>query len=308
MEELIRKNPDISQLYPTRESDKISFSYTDKDKPVYIFEGNKNGLFKCISTTTFQYNLAEDNISSLPPNLSLLHDCSLKLCENKDVTITPFNSGIYLIKKEKYLCTLSENIFTCPRIRYEEDEIDIDGSGSSRKDDRIELREGQKIEARFGGRDKWLKGVIDVVNRDGTYIIRYEDGEKERDVKRDFIRTYKKRSLLGKSFREGDNVEVLVKNKYLKGTVVNIKSNGTYDIKLENNEKETTSDFKSGVNSDLIRSIERDTDTGKDTGTVSTIGTEITISMNDLEGFSGGSWTRDGIKWPNGDFWERING
>merc|ERR1711998_181494 len=51
-----------------------------------------------------------------------------------------------------------------------------------------EYEEGDKIEARFGGRSRWFKGKIDKKNRDGTYDIRYEDGDKERRVKAELIR------------------------------------------------------------------------------------------------------------------------
>merc|ERR1711998_295731 len=57
---------------------------------------------------------------------------------------------------------------------------------SEAEDDDFE--EGDKIEARFGGRSRWFKGKIDKKNRDGTYDIRYEDGDKERRVKKDLIR------------------------------------------------------------------------------------------------------------------------
>merc|ERR1711998_396892 len=57
---------------------------------------------------------------------------------------------------------------------------------SEAEDDDFE--EGDKIEARFGGRSRWFKGKIDKKNRDGTFDIRYEDGDKERRVKKDLIR------------------------------------------------------------------------------------------------------------------------
>ena len=49
--------------------------------------------------------------------------------------------------------------------------------------------EGDAIEARFGGRDKWFKGKITAANRHGTYEIRYDDGDREKDVKADMIRS-----------------------------------------------------------------------------------------------------------------------
>ena len=67
-------------------------------------------------------------------------------------------------------------------------------SSSSSKDkdgDREEsFEEGDKIEARFGGRDKWFKGKISYKNRDGSYEIRYDDGDSERNVEASFTPLY----------------------------------------------------------------------------------------------------------------------
>ena len=51
------------------------------------------------------------------------------------------------------------------------------------------FREGDEVEARVGGRQKWFKGKITSVNRDGTYGIIYEDGDCEAGVKSDLIRS-----------------------------------------------------------------------------------------------------------------------
>ena len=57
------------------------------------------------------------------------------------------------------------------------------GSRSSK-----EFDVGTKIEARFGGRSRWFKGKITAKNRDGTYDILYNDGDRERRVKKELIR------------------------------------------------------------------------------------------------------------------------
>ena len=51
-----------------------------------------------------------------------------------------------------------------------------------------ELREGDRVEGRFGGKGKWYPGKIDRVNLDGTFNISYDDGDRERGVKREFVR------------------------------------------------------------------------------------------------------------------------
>merc|ERR1712100_423104 len=60
------------------------------------------------------------------------------------------------------------------------------GGGSDTEADEIE--EGDKIEARFGGRSRWFKGKITRKNSDGTFDILYNDGDRERKVKKDLIR------------------------------------------------------------------------------------------------------------------------
>ena len=51
---------------------------------------------------------------------------------------------------------------------------------STREDD--EFEEGDKVEALYKGKGtKWFSGVVKRVNRDGTYEIRYDDGDNEVD-------------------------------------------------------------------------------------------------------------------------------
>ena len=49
--------------------------------------------------------------------------------------------------------------------------------GASQLDD---FEEGDKVEALYKGKGtKWFSGVVKRVNRDGTYEIRYDDGDSE---------------------------------------------------------------------------------------------------------------------------------
>ena len=50
------------------------------------------------------------------------------------------------------------------------------------------LREGDAVEARYRGREKYYKGKISRDRMDGTYDINYDDGEKELRVEERFIR------------------------------------------------------------------------------------------------------------------------
>jgi hypothetical protein len=47
---------------------------------------------------------------------------------------------------------------------------------------------GEKVEAKFRDGSKWFKGRISRANRDGTYDVTYEDGDKEEAVKHACLR------------------------------------------------------------------------------------------------------------------------
>ena len=50
------------------------------------------------------------------------------------------------------------------------------------------FREGDRIEARFRGREKYYPGGILTDRGDGTYDVRYDDGATETRVREDLIR------------------------------------------------------------------------------------------------------------------------
>ena len=53
---------------------------------------------------------------------------------------------------------------------------------------RAKLLVGAKVEGNWEGEGYWYRGVIAVVNPDGTYDIQYDDGEAEEHVKIDLLR------------------------------------------------------------------------------------------------------------------------
>ena len=62
------------------------------------------------------------------------------------------------------------------------------GSGKGKGKGRA-LEEGDKVEARFGGKDEWFKGKITKVWRNGdAFDILYDDGDSERRVDKDLVR------------------------------------------------------------------------------------------------------------------------
>ena len=42
----------------------------------------------------------------------------------------------------------------------------------------VPLQAGAAVSARLAGKGKWLAGVIACVNADGTYAVRYHNGER----------------------------------------------------------------------------------------------------------------------------------
>ena len=79
-----------------------------------------------------------------------------------------------------------------------------DGGGSSSDS----FREGDKIEARYRGREKYYPGKIDRDRRDGTYDIAYDDGERETRVEGRLIRAKESSSSSsGEKFYLGDKVD-----------------------------------------------------------------------------------------------------
>jgi len=54
------------------------------------------------------------------------------------------------------------------------------------------MREGDLVEAKFGGKEKWYPGTISHDYGDGTYDILYDDGESEKKIKENLIHVTKR--------------------------------------------------------------------------------------------------------------------
>jgi hypothetical protein len=118
------------------------------------------------------------------------------------------------------------------------------GGGSS------SLREGMKVEARYRGKAKYYPGVIKRENRDGTFDVDYDDGEKEMFLSSELIRTLESggnvartspaNALSRSKFRLGQNVEARYrgKTKYYPGKISRDNCDATYDIDYTDGEKE----------------------------------------------------------------------
>merc|ERR1719487_24294 len=130
----------------------------------------------------------------------------------------------------------------------------------------VTYKVGDKVEAKFGGGDKWYKGVIVRANRDGSYAIDYEDGDKELRVPTSLMRAAgrpRSRSPgkggfdtdddLAVSFKRGDHIEARYRGgrRWLPGRVFRDNRDGTYDIRYDDGDEEK------GVASSMIRAKPR---------------------------------------------------
>ncbi|CAM9455588.1 unnamed protein product, partial [Laminaria digitata] len=122
-----------------------------------------------------------------------------------------------------------------------------------------EFAEGDRVEARFGGRSRWFKATVERKNRDGTYFLVYADGDEERSAEKNHIRrlggdkeTSPRRvdSSIGRSsegdaarraaIRVGDDIEARYKkgHKWYPGVVRAVNRSGTYDIRYKDGDSE----------------------------------------------------------------------
>ena len=62
------------------------------------------------------------------------------------------------------------------------------GRGSRSDDEEQELSRGTKVSVNYHGRGEYFPGSISRVNSNGTYDISYDDGDKELEVKRGYIK------------------------------------------------------------------------------------------------------------------------
>ena len=119
--------------------------------------------------------------------------------------------------------------------------------------DVVDFREGDKIEALYRGKGtRYYPGVVSRVNRDGTYDLDFDDGDKnpgalpahmrllgggrDDDLRRSPTRDSGARAAAEISYREGDTIEGLYRGKgtkWYKGKVTRVNRDGTYDLRYD---------------------------------------------------------------------------
>ena len=107
---------------------------------------------------------------------------------------------------------------------------------------------GQAIEARHGGKKKFYPGTISGVNDDGTFDVRYEDGDSEKSVSGDLISAV----ACDGDFKEGQKVKAPFQSKgdLYAGKIVKDNGDGTYEVLFDDG------DVDGAVR--LIRAVEED--------------------------------------------------
>ncbi|CAM9709505.1 unnamed protein product, partial [Ectocarpus sp. 13 AM-2016] len=135
-------------------------------------------------------------------------------------------------------------------------------SGETKRDEKYATeasathRIGDEIEARYKRGRKWYPGKVRAVNANGSYDIRYLDGDSERDVEAAFVR-----SIGGSAAVEspdgltvGDKVEARFRggSRWFKATVEGKNRDGTFSLSYDDG------DFETAVERDHIRKVEGD--------------------------------------------------
>ena len=110
-----------------------------------------------------------------------------------------------------------------------------------------DIAEGSKVEARFRGRSRYYPGKVVNVHRDGSFDIRYDDGENERMVDRSLVKLLGSRDLSSPQrgsrsgqLRRGQRVEARYKGRrrYYPGVISRVHGDGSYDVDYDDGEQE----------------------------------------------------------------------
>jgi hypothetical protein len=98
---------------------------------------------------------------------------------------------------------------------------------------------GDKVEAQFGGKAKWYGAVVVKAHGNGTYELKYSDGDTETAVPADLVCPAAGPQLAG-AFAKGQRVQGRFggKNKFYSGTVLHDHGDGTFAVKYDDGDLE----------------------------------------------------------------------
>ena len=129
---------------------------------------------------------------------------------------------------------------------------DSDSDSDTRSSSKTYYRR-DRVEAKVAGWPRYREGEVVGVNNDGTYDIRFTDGEEKRRVRSKQMRSTDDRRDSGrkKDSRKsvGDTVEAKCRGwkRYQMGKITRVNRDGTYDVTFDDG------DQKSGVTPEQIR-------------------------------------------------------
>jgi hypothetical protein len=109
----------------------------------------------------------------------------------------------------------------------------LDGADARPSVSEQDFVEGDKVEVLYKGKGtKWFSGKISRVNRDGTYDIRYDDGDSESGALKTNVRRHPDSAPARPVLREGMKIEARYrgKEKYYPGIIRRENRDGTFDI------------------------------------------------------------------------------
>lgn len=125
-------------------------------------------------------------------------------------------------------------------LRVKEDYIKLTDANKVTLSGSSSLAVGTKVEGNYRGKGKFYLGTIKALNDDGTYVINYDDGEIEKNVKSDLIRVSAVSQSPTESLREGMKVEANYRGrgKFYPGKVKKVNDDGSYEIDYDDGECE----------------------------------------------------------------------
>jgi hypothetical protein len=108
--------------------------------------------------------------------------------------------------------------------------------------DSPKFKEGDVVETNYRGRGRWFPGKIYRINSDGTYNIKYDDGDSI-DTTEDLIRIKSEDDIKIQpkhKFKEGDEVSAnyCSSGRWFPGKIYRINADGSYYIKYNDGEEE----------------------------------------------------------------------
>ena len=100
---------------------------------------------------------------------------------------------------------------------------------------------GQRVEARFRGQRRYYKGVISSENGDGTWGVRYDDGDAETAVATEMISAPAQRG----QFKVGERVEARFEGKarYYEGKILADNKDGSFEVLYDDGDWEKAATY-----------------------------------------------------------------